>query len=77
MSLPAHDIVDIRLSDAFAAGGCPVCAVRSRSERAMLDSIIAEHVLDIPFRADLERKRGFCRRHVRELVAADRRGSGA
>jgi len=74
--LPAHDLVDVRLSDAFSLGGCPVCVVRARSERAALDSIIAEHVLDIPFRADLERKRGFCRRHTRELIAADRRGSG-
>ena len=42
----------------------------------VLDSIIAEHVLDIPFRTDLERKRGFCRRHQRELIQADRRESG-
>jgi Family of unknown function (DUF6062) len=76
MSLSAHDIVDVRLSDAMGSGGCPVCAVRVRSERAALDSIIAEHVLDIPFRADLERKRGFCRRHQRELILADRRESG-
>ena len=42
----------------------------------MLDSIIAEHVLDIPFRRDLERKQGFCRRHLRELIEADRRETG-
>jgi hypothetical protein len=76
MSLPARDIVDVRLSAAIEAGGCPICVVRARSERAMLDSIIAEHVLDIPFRAELERKKGFCRRHLRELVEADRRGTG-
>lgn len=76
MSLSAHDIVDVRLSDAFASGGCPVCAVRARSERAALDSIITESVLDVPFRADLERKSGFCRRHVRELLASERRETG-
>ncbi len=76
MTLSAHDIVDVRLSEAMGSGGCPVCTVRARSERASLDSIIAEHVLDIPFRVDLERKRGFCRRHQRELILADRRVSG-
>ena len=42
----------------------------------MLDAIIAERVLDIAFRESLERTQGFCRRHVAELVAADRRGPG-
>ncbi len=42
----------------------------------MLDTIIAERVLDIPFRESLERSHGFCRRHVAELVLADRRGPG-
>ncbi len=74
--LPAKDLVDVRLSDAFGTGGCPICAVRARSERAMLDTIIAERVLDIPFRESLERTQGFCRRHVAELVLADRRGPG-
>ncbi len=75
-ALPATDLVDVRLSAAFAGGGCPVCAVRARSERAMLDTIVAERVLDIPFRELLERTHGFCRRHVAELVLADRRGPG-
>jgi len=75
--LPARDIVDVRLSAALAGTGCPLCAIRARSESAALDSIIAELVLDIPFRADLERSKGFCRRHVRELVEADRRERGS
>ena len=62
--LPARDIVDVRLSAAIADGGCPVCVVRARSERAMMDSIIAQHVLDIGFRGELERTQGFCRRHT-------------
>ena len=74
--LPARDIVDVRLSAAIAAGGCPICVVRARSERSMMDSIIAQHVLDIDFRGELERSQGFCRRHVRELILADRRGPG-
>ena len=74
--LPARDLVDVRLSDAFAKGGCPVCGVRARSERAILDSIIAERVLDVGFRATLERKEGFCGRHTRELLVADRAEGG-
>src|SRR4051794_7147596 len=58
------------------AGGCPICAVRARSEKATMDAIINERVLDIGFRADLERKQGFCRRHVAELVPTDRRETG-
>lgn len=76
MTLPAHDLVDVRLSAALGEGGCPVCVVRARSEQAMLDGIIGEFVLDIPFRRDLERTQGFCRRHTRELIETDRRGSG-
>jgi hypothetical protein len=72
----ATDIVDVRLLDAMRLGGCPVCAVRGRSERATLDAIINERVLDIGFRAGLERSQGFCRRHVAELLPTDRRETG-
>jgi len=73
---PAADIVDVRLLEAMRLGGCPVCAVRARSERATMDTIINERVLDLGFRADLERRHGFCRRHVAELVVAGRRETG-
>jgi hypothetical protein len=72
----ARDLVDVRLLDAMRAGGCPVCTVRARAERGILDAIITERVLDRGFRASLERTEGFCRRHVAELVATDRRESG-
>ena len=72
----ARDIVDVRLLEAMRLGGCPVCAVRARSERATLDAIINERVLDIGFRAELERSQGFCRRHVAELLPTDRRETG-
>jgi len=58
------------------AGGCPLCVVRARSEKATMDAIINERVLDIGFRADLERTQGFCARHVAELVPTDRRETG-
>ena len=75
-ALPARDIVDVRLAAAIESGGCAICAVRARSERATLDAIIAERVLDIGFRAGLEREHGFCRRHTIELLEADRRAAG-
>ena len=76
IGLPAADIIDMRLLEAMRAGGCPICAVRARSERATMDTIINERVLDLGFRADLERKQGFCRRHVAELITTDRRETG-
>ena len=72
----ARDLVDVRLLEAMRLGGCPICAVRARSERATLDAIINERVLDIGFRAELERSQGFCRRHVAELLPTDRRETG-
>ena len=75
-ALPAADIIDMRLLEAMRLGGCPACAVRARSERATMDTIINERVLDLGFRADLERKQGFCRRHVAELITTDRRETG-
>ena len=74
--LPQRDIVDVRLAAAIGLGGCAICAVRARSERATLDAIIAERVLDIGFREGLEREHGFCRRHSAGLLEADREASG-
>ncbi len=75
--LPARDLVDVRLAAAIQLGGCAICAVRARSERATLDAIIAERVLDIGFREGLEREHGFCRRHSAELLEANRQESGS
>ncbi len=75
-SLPARDLLDVRLAEAMATDGCPLCAVRERAERGMLDAIIAERVLDLGFRNGLERDHGFCRRHAAALIVADRRSSG-
>jgi hypothetical protein len=75
-SLAQRDIVDVRLADAIAVGACAICTVRARSERATIDAIIAERVLDIGFRAGLEREHAFCRRHAAELIVADRRAAG-
>ena len=67
----------MRLLEAIAVGGCAICTVRERAERGILDTIIAERVLDRGFRADLERKEGFCRRHVVDLLSTSRREGGS
>lgn len=74
--LPARDLVDVRLVAAIEAGGCAICRVRARAERGMLDTTVAERVLDLGFRAGLERDHAFCRPHVVALLVADRRASG-
>ena len=75
-ALPARDLVDVRLSAAIEGGGCALCGVRARAEIGTLEAILAERVLDIGFRAGLERDHAFCRRHAAELVEADRRAAG-
>jgi uncharacterized protein DUF6062 len=75
-TLPARDLVDVRLSAAITDGGCPICGVRTRGEQGTLDAIIAERVLDLGFREGLEREHGFCRRHAAALIVADRRAAG-
>jgi hypothetical protein len=74
--LPVHSGADARLADAFGRPGCPLCRVRADRERSYVGSILAEFVNDVPFRAGLDRARGFCEPHVHALVEGDRRGSG-
>ncbi|HEX5827129.1 MAG TPA: DUF6062 family protein [Candidatus Limnocylindrales bacterium] len=68
---------DIHLADAFAAPGCPLCRERARTEANYLESILAESVLDVGYRADLDAARGYCRLHARAFLDADRRRSGS
>ena len=74
--LPQRDLVDVRLVAAIELGGCAICAVRSRAEASAVEAIVDERVMDIGFRAGLERTYALCRRHVSEIVAAERRTSG-
>jgi hypothetical protein len=74
--LPVHDIADSRLANAFGLAGCPVCHYATRSARRFIDAMLDESVNDRGFRAELDAARGFCRRHSREVLAANRRHSG-
>lgn len=77
MRLPARSAADVHLADAFEGPGCPVCAELARADGQWLESILAESVNDIPFRQALDSARGLCRRHVREVLDADRRRAGS
>ncbi len=77
MKLPVHSGAEIHLADAFAASGCPLCRERDRTEDAYLESVLAESVNDVGFRQSLDSARGFCARHTRAMLEADRRRSGS
>jgi hypothetical protein len=75
--LPQRDLVDVRLVAAIDSGGCAICAVRSRAESAATVAVLdGERVMDVGFRAGLERTNSFCRRHASELIVAERRTTG-
>jgi len=74
--LPVRSGADIHLADAFARPGCPICRELDRGEAAYLDSILAESVNDVGFRATLDAARGFCSAHSRAVLATDRRRAG-
>jgi hypothetical protein len=76
-ALPQRDLVDVRLVAAIEVGGCAICVVRARAESAATVAVLdGERVMDIGFRGGLERTNSFCRRHVAELIVADRRATG-
>lgn len=68
---------DIHLADAFDAPGCPLCRERRRTEAAYLESILSESVNDIAYRQGLDAARGFCGRHARAFLDADRARAGS
>jgi hypothetical protein len=75
--LPVRSGADIHIADAFERPGCPVCREAGRTEAAYLESILAESVNDVAFRGALDAGRGFCARHARAVLDADRRRSGS
>jgi hypothetical protein len=77
MRLPARSSADVHLADAFDQPGCPMCTEVARADALWLESILAESVNDIPFRQALDHARGFCQRHAREILDADRRRAGS
>jgi Family of unknown function (DUF6062) len=78
--LPARDLADVSLARIFEerdSVDCPLCRRERELTARFLESILDESVLDVRFRAELDAARGFCRRHVHEMLAANRRLSGS
>jgi hypothetical protein len=63
LPMPAEAYHDA-LIEAFAAGGCPVCALTERAVDRYVDSVLWDMVNDPPMRARLVETRGFCRAHA-------------
>jgi hypothetical protein len=74
--LPAHSLVDVKLADLFDGTGCPLCLQRSRSAAGYIRAFLYESVVDVAFRAELDRSRGFCQPHARVVLAVNRAESG-
>ena len=79
-TLPARDLADVALARLFEARDtveCPLCRRERELSARFLESIGDESVLDVRFRGELDAARGFCHRHVHELLLANRRTTGS
>jgi hypothetical protein len=74
--LPARDFLDERLRKLLSQRGCALCLFRSQTVDRFLDSVLWERVNDVGFRGSLDRARGFCDEHSRQILDADRRMNG-
>jgi hypothetical protein len=74
--LPARSIADVKLAELLDGSGCPLCLAVARSAAAYIQAFLYESVADVRFRAELDRSRGFCRAHARQVLEANRSGSG-
>jgi hypothetical protein len=78
--LPARDLADVPLAALFAADaapGCPICRRQDSVTARYMEAILYESVNDVRFRGELDAARGFCRRHVTALLAANRAATGS
>jgi hypothetical protein len=74
--LPVRSIGDVRLAAILESLGCPLCSVREDAARRYVDTVLAESVNDVGFRARLAAGRGFCRPHTRQVLEANRASGG-
>jgi hypothetical protein len=75
-SLPIRDLGDERLADQVRSDACPLCLTRDAAVSRYLEVVLDESVNDLSFRARLDRGRGFCRRHSRDVLDASRDAGG-
>jgi hypothetical protein len=67
---------DDALVDALVGTGCPLCVHVARIAPQYLDSLLYQHTTDRAYRDRFIEGGGFCARHVRAAVQADRAGNG-
>jgi len=75
-TLPARDLVDVRLADILSKPGCPPCRGRADAQARFLDGWLYERVNDVRTRRELDETRGLCDDHLHALLAADRARAG-
>ena len=75
MSDPRAD--DVRLLQACARPGCPVCRCLDEESRRQLDALIGEHVTDPDSRRTFREAWGFCNWHTWMLLEIDGSRFGA
>jgi hypothetical protein len=74
--LPARSLADVKVAELFDGAGCPLCLQRSRSGAGYIRAFLYESVVDVGFRRELDRSRGFCRPHTRQILAVNRAEAG-
>jgi hypothetical protein len=74
--LPARSLADVKLADLFDGSACPLCLQRSRSGAGYIRAFLYESVVDVGFRRELDRSRGFCRPHTRQILVVNRAEAG-
>lgn len=74
--LPIQSPARSDLHAAYAAGGCPICALLARSERRYIDAALYEHVTDVAWRAQVREARGFCALHTERVLEVSRSALG-
>jgi hypothetical protein len=74
--LPARNLSEVAAADLLAQPGCPVCRATQQATVAYFQAMFAEGVNDVGFRRQLDDSRGFCPRHTRALLDAERTGPG-
>jgi hypothetical protein len=74
--LPARSLADVKVAELFDGSGCPLCLQRSRAAAGYIRAFLYESVVDVRFRGELDRARGFCQPHTRQVLAVNRAEAG-
>lgn len=68
-----YDICTIPVSEVFEkAEGCPVCAIKNEIENRLIDFIVGDAMMEPSVRVETNKK-GFCERHLSQIVSQQKR----